>query len=88
VLAIAIILAVLGWMAAGYCYSRLRRRLVEHTPTKAVLLNYAGLPESCRTLKGSAPREYTRPHGRGPATTYARAGIAIVYQATAPRQPQ
>ena len=84
----AIVIGALGWGVAGLLYARWQRRAWPmEPPTRAVLLNHAGLPESCRTLKGEPPLTYSRPHGKDPATVYRRTGTAIVYQATGPRQP-
>lgn len=82
-----LILAVSGWIAAGFFGARLRRhRCPIDPPTKAVLVNHAGLPESVRHLRGVPPKSYSRPRGSGPATEYRPAGHAVIYQATAPRQ--
>lgn len=52
-------------------------------PTKAVLVNVAGLPESLRTLRGAPPQTYARPKGKAPAIIYHRIGTAVVYQPNA-----
>ena len=91
-----IAIAIVGWaVAVALAVDRRRYRQpvvfpahVAETPSRAVLVNSAGLPESLRTLRGPAPKEYTRPHGKGVATIYQRIGTAVVYQATAPRQAQ
>lgn len=83
------IIASLGWGVALALAIAFKWHTcpIEH-PTRAVLVNAAGLPESMRTLRTAPPKEYTRPHGRGPAQVYPRIGTAVVYQATSPRQPQ
>lgn len=79
-----IAISLAGWMLAGglglWVY-----RLRQHTcpveqPTKAVLVNSAGLPESLRTLRGAPPVTYSRPKGRDAAILYHRIGTAAVYQ--------
>jgi hypothetical protein len=84
-----LILAIAGWgFALALAVALKRHRCPIEYPTKAVLVNSAGLPESLRTLRGPAPKEYTRPRGKGAATIYPRIGTAVLYQATEPRQPQ
>lgn len=86
---VLLILAVSGWSVAGFLWSRSRRhRCPIAPPTKAVLVNHAGLPESIRHLRGAPPKSYSRPRGSGPATEYRPIGHAVIYQATSPRQPQ
>lgn len=78
-----------GWALAGWLWVAKRRHQCPiEPPTYAVLLNSAGLPESCRSLRTHPPATYSRPHGRLPATLYERVGTAALYRATAPRQPQ
>lgn len=84
-----IAVAILGWLVALVVTALyVRHQCPIEAPTRAVLLNSAGLPESVRTLRGAPPKEYARPHGRSPATIYHRIATAAVYQATEPRQPQ
>ena len=82
----AVLLAV-GWVftvaLACWLTSAIQRR--RHVcpvdpPTKAVLVNAAGLPESVRSLKGAAPETYSRPKGKDPAIIYHRIGTAALYQ--------
>lgn len=76
-------LAVLGWGTAAWLYLwRARHVCPVEVPTRAVLLNYAGLPESCRTLRKAPPESYSRPRGKDPALIYRRIGTAVVYQTT------
>lgn len=84
-----IVLAISGWgIALALAVALRRHQCPIEQPTKAVLVNSAGLPESLRTLRGPAPKEYSRPRGKGAATLYPRIGTAVIYQATEPRQPQ
>lgn len=81
------VLALAGW-ALAY---RLHIAKVDHVcpvepPTKAVLINFSGLPESIRTLRGPAPKTYSRPRGHNPAIVYERIGTAAVYQATTAKE--
>jgi hypothetical protein len=83
------VVAALGWVTVLVLTVIMRRhRCPIEQPSRAVLVNHAGLPESIRTLRMAPPKEYTRPHGKQPPTIYTRIGSAVVYQATAPRQPQ
>jgi hypothetical protein len=77
-------LALVGWGVALALFVALKRHTCPiEPPTKAVLVNKAGLPESIRTLRG-APREtYSRAHGKDPAWIYHRVGTAAVYQTDA-----
>jgi len=80
------ILAVAGWIVASYLYSARKQHVCPIEPPKsAVLLNYAGLPESHRALRGDTPKTYSRPRGDKPAIVYERIGTAVVYKATAPK---
>jgi hypothetical protein len=81
------VLALAGW-ALAY---RLHIAKVDHvcpteSPSKAVLLNFAGLPESIRALRQAPPKTYSRPQGNKPAIIYERIGTAVVYQATSAKQ--
>jgi hypothetical protein len=83
---VAILLGLIvmsGWVRA-YVLHRARAAHVcpIAPPDKAVLVNYAGLPESIRPLRGPAPATYSRPHGNKPAIIYERIGTAAVYKAT------
>lgn len=79
--------AILGWIVAVVLAVYVwRHRCPVDPPTRAVLLNISGLPESIRSCRGPLPKTYTRNHGKQPPTVYAPAGTAAVYQATAPRQ--
>jgi hypothetical protein len=74
-------LALIGWLAALVLgVQRYRHACPHDAPTRAVLLDHRGAPESCRTLRGAAPPTYHRPHGKGIATVYRRVGTAAVYQ--------
>lgn len=81
-LVVLAVLAIAGWFSAWrlYCQRRDHRCPIEQ-PTKAVLVNAAGLPESIRSLRGVPPKTYTRAHGRGVSTEYKRVGTAAIYQA-------
>jgi hypothetical protein len=88
-----IVVILLGLIAAsGWAYAyTLHRARAAHVcqitpPDKAVLVNYAGLPESIRSLRGPAPATYSRPHGSKPAILYERIGTAAVYKATSAKQ--
>lgn len=74
-------LAIGGWLVALVLWClRFQHVCPTEAPTRAVLLDHRGAPESCRTLRGSAPPTYHRPHGKGIATVYRRVGTAAVYQ--------
>lgn len=79
-----IAISIVGWLLAGglgLWVHRLRRhRCPIDVPTKAVLVNTAGLPESLRSLRGAPPVTYSRPKGRDAAILYHRIGTAAVYQ--------
>ena len=84
-LAIALVFALAGWL--GWLTSAMQRRRhvcpvcpIEQ-PSKAVLVNSSGLPESLRTLRGMPPKTYVRSHGKGKASEYRRVGTAAIYQA-------
>lgn len=77
------VLAILGWAMAGVFYARLLRSPGER-PGKLVMLDYAGRPESVRTIRTSVPETVTRPRGRGPAMPYRRLCAAVIFQATEP----
>lgn len=79
--AILILLALVGWGVAGWLWQRARTHVCPvEVPTKAVLVNAAGLPESLRSIPRTPPETYSRPHGKGAATIYRRVGTAILYQ--------
>ena len=51
--------------------------------SRAVLYRADGTIDSVRTLKGPAPKEFTRPHGKEPATIYRlvrKVGPDVVYR--------
>lgn len=82
-----LLLAACGWGVAGFFWSRLARHQCPIAPpTKAVLINSAGLPESIRHLRGPAPKSYHRPRANAAPTEYRPIGHAVIYQATSPRQ--
>lgn len=76
-------LAVLGWGLALTLAALQRRRVKPFAkPTKALLVDVSGRPESLRTLHGDLPPTYTRPRKGKPSQVYAMGGVAQIYQAT------
>lgn len=87
VASICAVLALAGWIAAWRLFVARKQHVCPvQPPDRSVLLNYAGLPESVRSLKGAPPKTYARPHGDKPAIVYARIGTAAVYQATSAKR--
>ena len=81
-----VLLAVTGWVCA-ITLALLQRRRVRpfEKPSKALLLDKSGRPESVRTLRGDLPPVYTRPRKGQPAQVYEPCGVAQIYQATSER---
>lgn len=77
------VVALAGWAVAALLWRRQQQHVCPvERPTRALLLDASGRPESVRSLRGALPPVYTRPRKGQPAQVYAKCGVAAVYQAS------